>query len=142
MSEHPEILESSITEIEDNAKLCYVEGSWAYFTTRPLNKQWGDDWNDAPYEHNAGRPYVDQDEPGEVFKVAFESRHEMPGHQNLNSPWSVQQINAGCVAWLVPCSWDIRAHPEVRPIPAGTTLREFRNLIWQAGGSVYEEVTP
>jgi hypothetical protein len=37
--------------------LCYVEGFWAFFTTRPLAEQWGDDWDDAPYEHNAGRPY-------------------------------------------------------------------------------------
>lgn len=38
-------------------KLCYVKGSFAYFTTQELSKQWGDDWNDAPYEHNAGEPY-------------------------------------------------------------------------------------
>jgi hypothetical protein len=37
--------------------LCYIEGCWAYFTTQPLDKQWGDDWDDAPYEHNAGTPY-------------------------------------------------------------------------------------
>ena len=37
--------------------LCYVKGPWAYFTTQPLKKQWGDDWDDAPYEHNAGEPY-------------------------------------------------------------------------------------
>lgn len=37
--------------------LCYVCGPWAYFTTRPLADQWGDDWDDAPYEHNAGTPY-------------------------------------------------------------------------------------
>lgn len=41
-------------------RLCYVDGLdtlTAFFTTRPLAEQWGDDWNDAPYEHNAGRPY-------------------------------------------------------------------------------------
>lgn len=41
-------------------RLCYVEGDNAYFTTAPITgegRQWGDDWNDAPYEHNAGSPY-------------------------------------------------------------------------------------
>ena len=37
--------------------LCYVDGAFAYFTTRPLAEQWGDDWDDAPYEHNAETPY-------------------------------------------------------------------------------------
>jgi hypothetical protein len=37
--------------------LCYVDGVFAYFTTQSLKKQTGDDWNDAPYEHNAGEPY-------------------------------------------------------------------------------------
>ncbi|OGN14800.1 MAG: hypothetical protein A3J47_00270 [Candidatus Yanofskybacteria bacterium RIFCSPHIGHO2_02_FULL_43_22] len=45
--------------------LCFVEGNTAYFTTQELSKQWGDDWNDAPYEHNAERPYgpCDHNEP-------------------------------------------------------------------------------
>jgi hypothetical protein len=30
--------------------------AWAYFTTRPLSEQWGDDWGDVPYEHNASPP--------------------------------------------------------------------------------------
>ena len=29
----------------------------AYFTPVSLDEQWGDDWDDAPYEHNAGIPY-------------------------------------------------------------------------------------
>ena len=41
----------------DKPILCYVRGAWAYFTTQPLEDQWGDDWDDAPYEHNAGSPY-------------------------------------------------------------------------------------
>jgi hypothetical protein len=37
--------------------LCYVSENFAWFTTRSLEEQWGDDWDDAPYEHNAGEPY-------------------------------------------------------------------------------------
>lgn len=29
-------------------QLCYISGDTAYFTTLPLKKQWGDDWDDAP----------------------------------------------------------------------------------------------
>ena len=41
----------------NNAVLCFVDKTWAYFTTKPIESQWGDDWDDAPYEHNAGEPY-------------------------------------------------------------------------------------
>lgn len=41
-------------------KLCYVEDNFAYFTN-DFENQWGDDWNDRPYEHNAGEPYEKKD---------------------------------------------------------------------------------
>lgn len=43
-------------------KLCYIDDNGysnqgvAYFTDN-LENQWGDDWDDAPYEHNAESPY-------------------------------------------------------------------------------------
>lgn len=37
-------------------KLCYVDGQKAWFTDN-FEKQWGDDWNDKPYECNAEEPY-------------------------------------------------------------------------------------
>ena len=48
-----------------NYKLCFVDSEeWAgdpitlYFTELDdVTEQWGDDWNDRPYEHNAGEPY-------------------------------------------------------------------------------------
>ena len=42
--------------MEQYYKLCYVEGNKAWFTNN-FEKQWGDDWNDSPYECNAGYPY-------------------------------------------------------------------------------------
>ena len=38
-------------------KLCYVKDNIALFTTQSLSKQWGDDWDDATFEHNADKPY-------------------------------------------------------------------------------------
>ena len=37
-------------------KLCYLENNIMYFTS-DIENQWGDDWDDRPYEHNAGKPY-------------------------------------------------------------------------------------
>ena len=34
----------------------------AYFTPLAMEDQWGDDWDDAPYEHNAGSPCDPEDE--------------------------------------------------------------------------------
>lgn len=47
-----------MNKINTAGTLCYVDGNRAYFTTQPLDQQWGDDWDDAPYEHNAGTPYT------------------------------------------------------------------------------------
>ena len=45
-----------MTKLND-ARLCYVKGSFAWFTTHDPEQQTGDDWDDAPYEHNAEPPY-------------------------------------------------------------------------------------
>jgi hypothetical protein len=42
---------------KNKPKLCFVRGNYAYFTTRPLEEQWGDDWSNHAYESNAGPPY-------------------------------------------------------------------------------------
>lgn len=127
----------------DEPVLCYIDRRgkcWAWFTTRQLDKQWGDDWNDAPWEHNAGEPYeFDEDdadndiEPWELIRVAFDVGDEMvvPGEYQLNSPYCVRDINRGAVAWLAPY------YSDHAPILAGTTLSEFKRLIKQYGGEVY-----
>ena len=121
--------------------LCYVDGCWAYFTTRKLSEQWGDDWNDAPYEHNAGRPYEFHEhdrkegrEPWQIVKVAFDGGFETPAEGHNNSPWSVEQINAGAVAWLRTDSYRT-TKPVI--IPAGVTIERFCELIHEGGGTVY-----
>ena len=118
-----------------------MDGCWAYFTTRKLSEQWGDDWNDAPYEHNAGRPYEFHEhdrkegrEPWQIVKVAFDGGFETPAEGHNNSPWSVEQINAGAVAWLRTDSYRT-TKPVI--IPAGVTIERFCELIHEGGGTVY-----
>lgn len=128
--------------------LCYVEGSCAYFTTQPLADQWGDDWDDAPYEHNAGTPYewradkwdmatrtlVPNDHPRwEIVKVYFDGDLVTPDARYGNSPFSVEKINRGDVPWLEP----YMGHG-VR-IMAGCTVSVFKDLVREAGGRVYVE---
>lgn len=117
---------------EADYKLCYVEGSFAYFTPRSLTEQWGDDWNDAPYEHNAGHPYED-----DIIKVAFDGDFDAPSEGYTNSPYSVEQINRGAVAWLRTSRWSSRK-PFVA-ISAGVNILEFCRLIREGGGKVYME---
>ena len=84
---------------------------YAFFTEVALADQWGDDWDDAPYEHNAEEPYDNHyqgDERKEhlIIKVPFYVRHDwcdvkLPMDYGCgNSPFCVRDINAGAVAWV------------------------------------------
>ena len=123
-------------------RLCYVEARGrAYFTTCPLDRQWGDDWNDKPYDYNAGEPYDWSDTRGvppyKVVLAFWRGPWETPAQRvGGNSRWSVQEINRKFVAWLLP-SW-LEEEP-APPIYAGTTLSEFRRIIKEHGGTVYLE---
>lgn len=133
-------------------KLCYIDDHRAYFTTQPVTEQWGDDWNDAPYEHNAGEPYTptmfykttgvekdprDWNEDGtpkyEIKCFFFSGDLSAPCEDFSNSPYSVEQINAGHVPWLRSTEWNTSKIN----IMAGTTLPEFVNAIEFAGGDVF-----
>lgn len=122
----------------NNARLCYVDAHRrAYFTTCPLNRQWGDDWDDAPYEHNAGPPYEWAPHrnvaPYEIVVVCWDGPWSTPADvAGSNSRWSVEAINRGDVAWLIP-------DDEGRPIHAGVTVEEFKRAILAGGGRVWVE---
>jgi len=125
-------------------KLCYVEDYRAYFTTQPLLEQWGDDWNDAPYEHNAGAPYEygDHDrkegrKAWDIISVFFTGNLDTPDEGYRNSPYSVEIINKGGVPWLA--TPDYVAGPKVS-IYAGTSLPDFMSRINEAGGQVFMKV--
>ncbi len=121
-------------------RLCYIDEQEAWFTTRnPLSEQWGDDWNDAPYEYNAGRPYEwterDKCPPYELFMVMFRTDLETPAQiAGSNSHYSVEQINAGLTPWLCSTSWSMVKDVQIM---AGITLPEFIDAIRQAGGEVF-----
>lgn len=115
-------------------RLCYVADGFAYFTTQSLDEQWGDDWEDTPYEHNAGEPYQSREgceTPWEILKVAFSSDYyRLPHTNHHNSPFSVRGINAGAVAWIFFPFENIA-------INAGESLPTFIQKVELTKGTVY-----
>ena len=84
---------------------------YAYFTPIDLRDQWGDDWDDAPYEYNAGPPYDDYYDEDKnrieitLYRVKFGIRSDdyiLPSYYGYggNSPFCIKDINQGAVAWL------------------------------------------
>lgn len=99
--------------------LCYVDGPWAWFTDDP--NQTGDDWDDAPYQHNAGTPY----ETGQLVRVVF----ELDAVQPVGN-WSVDDINACKVPWLSNEDTGL-------VIMAGIELYDFFNKVFDFGGKIW-----
>jgi len=124
-----------------NLKLCYIDGAWAYFTTQALADQNGDDWNDAPYECNAGAPYgwekYDAERgraPWVIQKLAYDSPTLETPEQMVpsNSPYSVDMINEGIVPWLTSYG-----RGKTIKVMAGADVWEFTQKVIESGGMVY-----
>ena len=131
---------------KEEYKLCYIDGQKAYFTNN-FEHQWGDDWGDKPYEHNAGEPYDSWSELIEdnedIFKRKY--KHHKIKHKVLyfeTNDWderkpcdmgrfSVEDINKGIVAWIAT---------EKFCIQAGTNIVDFINIIKENGGSIWQEI--
>lgn len=95
-------------EIKDyyNYKLCYVKQKEDYpnltilYFTNNMKKQTGDDWDDAPYEHNSGEPYEHETDLFSIVVKTDWREFITPCTGLLNSPYSVNDINEGMVPWL------------------------------------------
>lgn len=115
-----------------DAQLCYIDDCWAYFTTQDLAKQWGDDWNDAPYEHNAGSPYEGED--WQIIKIGLETELITPDKFAGCNGWSVEMINRGDIPWLRSDRWWKQAPVAIM---AGTSLQKFISILDATGGTTY-----
>lgn len=137
-------------EDDNEYKLCYVEGGQAYFTTLSLTgpgcRQWGDDWNDAPYQHNAGYPYkwhpYDAErgiEPYKLLVAWYAGPLDTPDKAFWRKAYSVEEINQKVCPWL-QSGWG--AKENVR-IWAAASPEKFAELVTKAGGVVgkLEEAT-
>lgn len=110
-------------------KLCYVDEGIAYFSNNP--EQWGDDWNDKPYECNAGTPYDHEDE-FEVISIGFNpnDKYEEPTEYFYGIQLSVEEINKKYTPWLIPTD------RELEPIFAGDSIYTFCKKIKKANGDI------
>lgn len=118
--------------------LCYVDKGRAWFTTQSLSKQWGDDWNDAPYEHNAGDPYSWSERlDGAEGRARWDLYTVLFVGEGLSEPCafgsrSVEEINRGrVIPWVMGNGVALFA---------GTPMSEFLRVIRAAGGAVTEPV--
>lgn len=123
--------------IDEGYKLIYVSKPWLYFTKKSMDEQTGDDWDDAPYEHNAGKPYGVR-ETDEVIRVAvpllgvaLQSPKEK--WRGIQSAYSVREINDGEVPWLSTPEYVGRS----TSIWAGESLKKVLRKIDEMGGNVY-----
>lgn len=123
----------------------YIEGKqeyYAYFTPVPLNKQWGDDWDDAPYEYNAEIPYDDvydeNDERTEIeivrvpFYIPYDDGWSIRFPKDWggdNSLFCVRDINAGAVAWIFCHGGHRKSNTDSVAIHAGCSPSEFLEKI-------------
>ena len=77
--------------------LCFVRAPWAYFTRLPLDQQWGDGWERAPYEQHAGPyPTVGAADPDRrLRRAAVFADLGYDGKER-----SANEINRGDAPWL------------------------------------------
>lgn len=122
-------------------KLCFVEGNRAWFTDVSLKEQDGEKWY-VPYLDNAGWPYDEHKIDGErvkhnIVRIFF----ERGCLENPPMEVSVNQINAGNIAWLFVGRDCEHFCIEAEPIFAGVSIETFDRLVRQAGGKVYYPVS-
>jgi hypothetical protein len=114
-------------------ELCYIRDGLAFFTKKKIKDQWGDDWDDVPYEHNSGEPYYDEDD--DIVKIYFIcDEYSEPYEDFINSPYSVEMINKKNIPWLKA------PYNKVEPIYAGTSLEDFIDIILERKGEVFTKI--
>lgn len=145
-----------IPENAQDYKLFYIEPHsryecpLVYFTTGDPRAEWGDDWDDAPWEHNAGHPYMNcvgakyflmRIEDGSLCNIKTPDETT----ELYNSPYSVDSINQGATPWLVVDIWN----PEFRSyevhadlFPAGLSLDKFISRCKNTGIEMWFSIKP
>lgn len=144
------------TELQDYPTEDIINGYTHYlYFTNDMEKQWGDDWDDAPYEYNAETPYDSETDILQVpvcidyYKLmkAYEDDEayeevlrEYPNYNKAdiklprdwggcNSPFCVMDINAGAVAWIFATLSEGRYVTESIAIHAGENPQKVMKKI-------------
>lgn len=117
----------------NNYQLCYIDklddfGTIKlWFSNLDVSKVWGDDWNDKPYEHNAGEPYdTINSEINSYIKIIIIDRLNnqellLPCSGTINSNFSIEDINIKKqIPWLRNNTFNLWA---------GTSLEETLKIL-------------
>lgn len=90
--------------------LCYADEGCLYFTDDyRIEKnvktiiQIGDDWDDYPYELNAGEPYTNEDKSN-IYRLIYNKSEWLENHIIRTEENCVNDINEKMEAWLTYCS--------------------------------------
>ena len=146
------------TDMQDYPTPDILDGYTHYlYFTNDLEKQWGDDWDDAPYEYNAETPY-DHDTEIIIIPICLtyfslndlDDDKEFDNYPNyskcdikfpkdwggINSPFCVDDINGGAVAWIYATLSDmiyvkkhIAIHGGENPETVYNKIVEINNLL-------------
>ena len=116
-----------MTEQDYEKRLCIIRENLACFVS-DYDGVRGDDWNDSPYDANAGWPY----EEFEQIEVYFDEGNcfYRPGTSFSQHHYSLDTMRKEKIPFMV-C-------PGVNVILPGSTLREFIKIIKTNDGKVYE----
>ena len=138
----------------------YAAGYTHYFYfTDNMAKQWGDDWNDSPYEYNSEVPYdsetniicipvkltykymqqlANDDTKESQQKLnryikkypGFNHRCELrfPCDNFYNSPYCIDEINHGAVAWIFFAIYDYSIKESIA-IYGGDTIKDVQKKL-------------
>ncbi|MFW6130503.1 MAG: hypothetical protein ACOC56_04895 [Atribacterota bacterium] len=155
-----------LKEIDLDAKLCYLETHGVvYFTTMEyVGDQWGDDWNDVPYQYNAGLPYTpcwhndydqrDKDRAGvSAGELCRDTCCIYDWDEEGNPLWKIYVLHFSGISYVTPEERSEKYSVEYinqgeipwiefgdNKLYAGTTIKEFIHKFRECGGSVFLEI--
>ena len=138
-------------DTDHNTKLCFADCPYyseennsivlkLWFTVAEMRNQWGDDWDDAPYDEEAGEPYdsyVDENGTRNCYNI-YTLSLELPINRDrlklpceyANNSLSAAEINSGRAAWLYFIGSGRRC--DGIAVPAGLKVSEVLQLLKKA----------
>ena len=132
-----------MTDKYDNYQLCYIDDLDGvgtielWFSREPVETIWGDDWNDRPYEHNAGEPYkytkdnIENDYVKIIVNIPITAELLLPCTGTYNSNFSVEDINIRKqIPWLRNDSTSIYAGHKLKDVLL--LLKEDCNIFYDS----------
>lgn len=110
-------------------KLCLVKENRAYFV-EDFENVTGDDWNDIPYQCNAGNPYKEFDATVVYFDGDFTTPADMSG-MFITSAGIINSLEYS-IPWIY--------HDPQHMLLPGATLKEFIEFVKSFDGKVFVEI--